>query len=124
MHNYKFLPYDKNLISVARDLRKKPTEAELKFWSEVLKNKKFESFKFTCQKPIDFFIVDFYCSKLALVIEIDGEVHQYQQARDRERDNILKEKYNLKVLRYSNKEVLENTDLVLKDLLKYVTETP
>ena len=93
MKIYKFLPYDKNLVSKARELRKSETEAERKFWFEVLKNKKLSDFKFTRQKPIGDFIVDFYCARLKLAIEIDGEIHKFQKERDAERDNILKTKY-------------------------------
>lgn len=122
MKNYKFIPYDKNLVSRARELRKEPTEAEKLFWNEVLRDKKLSGFKFTRQKPIDCFIVDFYCASLGLAIEVDGEVHAFQQTRDRERDNLLKQKFGLKVIRYKNKEVLYDIKKVIKDLTKIIKE--
>lgn len=118
MKIYKFLPYNRNLISRARELRQSETEAEKKFWLEILKNKKLSNFKFTRQKPIENFIVDFYCAKLKLIIEIDGEIHKFQKVRDDERDNILKEKFGLRIIRYKNEDVLNNTEKILDDLVK------
>ena len=123
MQKHKFLiipyiPYDKNLVSCARELRKETTEAEDLFWNKVLKDKKLINFKFTRQKPLDHFIVDFYCAKLHLAIEIDGEIHNFQKARDKERDNILKQKYGLKIIRYTNKEILDNPEKIIRDLVK------
>lgn len=60
MQNYKFLPYNKNLVSVARELRKNQTEAEIKFGSFIKSSNLFKNYKFTSQKPLNF-IVDFYC---------------------------------------------------------------
>ena len=119
-YNIPFIPYDKNLVSRARELRKETTKAEKLFWDEILKSKKFVNFKFTRQKPLDHFIVDFYCAKLSLVIEIDGEIHDFQKIRDRERDNILKQKFGLQIIRYTNKEVLTNTEKVIDDLTKKI----
>ncbi|MFA6274156.1 MAG: DUF559 domain-containing protein [Candidatus Paceibacterota bacterium] len=124
MKTYKFLPYDKNLVSRARELRKSETKAEKKFWLEILKDKKLAHFKFTRQKPIDNFIVDFYCAKLKLAVEIDGEVHKFQKIRDDERDNILKEKFELKIIRYKNQDVLNNTKEVLDDLMEKLKIQP
>lgn len=118
MKIYKFLPYNRNLVSRARELRQSETEAEKKFWLEILKNKKLSNFKFTRQKPIENFIVDFYCAKLKLIIEIDGEIHKFQKVRDGERDNILKEKFGLRIIRYKNEDVLNNTEKILDDLVK------
>ncbi|MCX6757463.1 MAG: DUF559 domain-containing protein [Candidatus Nomurabacteria bacterium] len=120
MQKYKFLPYNKELILRAKELRKKQTEAEIKFWNKILKSEKLKNFKFTTQKPIDNFIVDFYCSSLKLIIEIDGDIHKFQKARDKERDNILKQKFGLKILRYTNDEILNNSEFVLEDLVKRI----
>ncbi len=120
MQNYKFLPYNKNLVSRARELRNNQTPAEIKFWFEILKDKRINKFKFTSQKPLDYFIADFYCSSLRLVIEIDGEIHKGQKIRDLERDEILKQKFGLKILRYTNEEVLGSSSLVLEDLIRNI----
>jgi very-short-patch-repair endonuclease len=118
--NIPYIPYDKNLVYRAKELRKEETEAEKVFWRNILKHKKLENFKFTRQKPIDCFIVDFFCSSLGVVIEIDGGVHDFQKNRDFERDRMLKQKFGLEIIRYSNKEVLENTESVLEDFIKRI----
>ncbi|KKR41866.1 hypothetical protein A2356_03750 [Candidatus Nomurabacteria bacterium RIFOXYB1_FULL_39_16] len=119
-YNIPFIPYDKNLVSRARELRKETTKAEKLFWDEILKSKKFVNFKFTRQKPLDHFIVDFYCAKLCFAVEIDGEIHDFQKIRDKERDSLLKQKFGLQIIRYTNKEVLTNTEKVIDDLTKKI----
>ncbi len=119
-HIIPYIPYDKDLVSRARELIKEETEAEKLFWNKVLKSKTFQNLKFTRQKPLDHFIVDFYCSSIGLAVEIDGEIHDFQKNRDKERDNILIEKYGLQILRYTNKEVLTNTEKIMEDLARII----
>ena len=114
---YKFVPYDPKLVEQARKFRKSETIAEKKFWFEILKDKKLSGFKFTRQKPIGNFVVDFYCAKFKFGIEIDGPIHKFIQARDRERDNLLKQKFGLMVIRYRNEDVLKNPGKIIDDLL-------
>jgi very-short-patch-repair endonuclease len=110
-----FLPYDPKLTTLARANRKNPTPAEKKIWSEVLRHNQFAAHKFLRQKPIDRFIVDFYCSKLRWVIEIDGDSHAEDPAYDIERTLTLQQ-YGLTVIRYSNHEVMSNISGVYDDL--------
>ena len=100
------LPYNPKLVQRARELRKNMTKAERKLWYEYLRNFPLRVHR---QRPIDHFIVDFYCPKLKLVIEIDGESHNSKQAQiyDAERTRRL-EGYGLKVIRFTNEEVLTN----------------
>ncbi|NEO00489.1 MAG: endonuclease domain-containing protein [Moorea sp. SIO3I7] len=104
------LPYNSNLVSRAKELRKTMTPAEKKLWSDYLKNFQFRVLR---QRPIGNFIVDFYCAALKLVIEVDGESHYTEagQAYDQERSQIL-EGYGLKVIRFTNDEVLHNFEAV------------
>ena len=122
MKLYKFIPYDKNLVSKARELRKSETEAEKIFWSKILKNEKLIKFKFTRQKPIGNFIVDFFCARLKLAIEIDGEIHKFQKVRDDERDNILKQKFGVRIIRYKNEKIIKNTEFILNDLVEQINK--
>lgn len=110
-----FLPYNKNLTARARENRNNPTKAESKIWNEVLRMKQFANYKFLRQKPIDNYIVDFYCSELLLVIEIDGDSHAESVEYDAERTKIL-ESLGLTVFRYSNDAVLGNIQGVCDDL--------
>ena len=77
--------------------------------------RQFASYKFLRQKPIDNYIVDFYCAELLLVIEIDGDSHAASVEYDAERTKIL-ESLGLAVVRYTNDEVLSNIQGVYDDL--------
>ncbi|MEB3293359.1 MAG: endonuclease domain-containing protein [Synechococcales bacterium] len=105
-----FLAYDRNLVYRAKELRKHPTPAERKLWEQYLRSFPYRVLR---QRPIDHFIVDFYCAALRLVIEVDGEVHdsEQSQAYDEERSKIL-QSYGLIVLRVKNVEVMEEFDRV------------
>ena len=100
------LPYNPKLIEKAKELRKNMTSAEKKLWNNYLRTLKI---RFLRQRPIDNFIVDFYCAKLNLVIEIDGESHFTNEAKiyDAQRTLIL-ESYGLQVIRFTNEDVLKN----------------
>jgi len=100
----KYLPYNLALKERARDLRKNMTLAEKKLWKDFLKNHKY---KFTRQKPINNYIVDFYCSGLGLVIEVDGTTHLDKKdiLYDKKRTADLA-KYGLKILRFWNNDIL------------------
>jgi len=113
----RFLPYNKKLVDRAKELRKNMTQAEKKLWHDYLKN--FDD-RVWRQRPIDHFIVDFYCPKRYLVIEVDGDSHftEEGQASDIERTQIL-EAYGLKVLRFTNDEVLNNFEAVCEAIGKF-----
>ena len=92
------------------------TEAELVLW-EVLKGKKLKGRKFRRQFSIGYYIADFYCPSERLVIELDGQHHYTPEGkkRDLERDENLEE-LNIKVLRFKNKEVMNNLTAVLRQI--------
>ncbi|TRT97231.1 endonuclease domain-containing protein [Microcystis aeruginosa] len=108
------LPYNTALVARAKELRKNMTLAEKKLWYSYLKNFKFKVLR---QRPIDHFIVDFYCPSLKLVIEIDGDTHFTDEGKayDKERTARL-ESYELKVIRFTNSQVLRNFEAVCEQL--------
>jgi very-short-patch-repair endonuclease len=108
------LPYNQKLVARAKELRKNMTPAEKKLWNEYLKNFKFRILR---QRPIDNFIVDFYCPSLKLVIEVDGDSHFTSEGKDYdlERTDILKG-HGLKIVRFTNSEVLNNFESVCQIL--------
>jgi very-short-patch-repair endonuclease len=110
--------YNLDLKNFARENRKNPTMAETKIWSEILSNNKL-GYRFLRQKPVDNFIVDFYCSKLLLAIEIDGDSHYQDNIYDSERTRKLNE-YGIKVIRYINNEILNNLDEVYQNILAQI----
>ncbi len=109
-----YLPYNPKLVERAKALRKNMTQAEKKLWNSYLKNFNFRVLR---QRPIDNFIVDFYCAELKLVIEVDGDSHFTFEGKDydRARTAIL-EGYGLKVIRFTNYEVLQNLAGVSKKI--------
>ena len=110
------LPYNKKHKERSRDLRNNMTAAERALWSRV-RRKQILGLQFYRQKPIHQYIVDFYCPKANLVIEVDGGQHwQPDRAEaDRERDAVLGQ-LNLKVLRFSNLEILRQLDSVVEQI--------
>lgn len=110
------LAYNPKLIPRAKELRKNMTSAEVFFWKEILKSKEFSGVRFLRQRVIDNYIVDFYCAKQKLVIEIDGEIHEQQKEYDEARTKALK-MHGLEVLRYKNCDVFNNTEKVKRHLM-------
>jgi len=117
-----FLPYNNNLTALSRQNRSNPTPAESKIWREILRMRQFAHYKFLRQKPLGGYIVDFYCSELRLVIEIDGDSHAEQVAYDEERTRFLNA-LGLQVVRYTNDEVLHNLEGVYDDLSRLLKTT-
>jgi len=107
-------PYDKKLKQFSRTLRANMTDAEQHLWQRLC-NKQLCAVQFYRQKPLLSFIVDFYCPKAKLVIELDGGQHFEPEhlARDKERDTQLAA-IGLKVLRFDDRQVLMETDAVLE----------
>ena len=115
-----YVPYNKTLTEKARKNRKNPTPAEQKLWHEVLQRKRLDNLKFTRQKPLDEYIVDFYCAELMLAIEIDGDTHAGQKQYDEDRTKNLN-KFGVEIIRYTNAEVLNNLEGVYQDLHKRIS---
>jgi very-short-patch-repair endonuclease/DNA modification methylase len=118
-NNIHRLPYNKNLTERARELRKNMTPAEKNIWYKVLANKQFEDLRWLRQRPIDNFIVDFYCAELKLAVEIDGDSHTEQVEYDATRTTVL-EGHGLTVIRFTNDDVLHNIDGVYSTLSQVI----
>ncbi len=113
------LHYNGKLISRARQLRKEATPQENRLWYEFLRT---YPVRFQRQKVIDRYIVDFYCHKAKLVIEIDGSQHfsETGAADDRERDAVLAS-MELLVLRFSNTEINRDFSAVCEKIDRVVS---
>jgi very-short-patch-repair endonuclease len=113
----------KDIVLIARKLRKNQTETESILWNR-LKNRKFLNIKFLRQHPISFqiedsrrfFIADFYCYEKKLVIELDGEIHKKQKELDQFRDLIL-DALGIKVIRVNNIMIMDNIEYFLSEVL-------
>jgi very-short-patch-repair endonuclease len=105
--------YNKALKQFSRTLRSNMTDAEHHLWFR-LRNKQLGGVQFYRQKPLLSFIVDFYCPRAKLVIELDGAQHFETEHRikDAIRDNEL-EKLGIKVLRFDDRQALKETEAVM-----------
>ncbi|MCF7834789.1 endonuclease domain-containing protein [Candidatus Gracilibacteria bacterium] len=108
--------YNPNLKSFSKINRnqKNMTKYEGILWNIILKQNK-TGYRFLRQKIIDNYILDFYCGKLKLAIEIDGDSHNYSIDYDKKRNNNLK-KLGIKTIRYTNTELNRNLEGVLADI--------
>lgn len=104
-------------IGQAQRLRKKSTEAEKKLWAR-LRDRGAADLKFRRQHPIGSRVVDFFCAESKLAVELDGSGHTYHrnQTADLDRELDLYGK-GVRVLRFPNDEVLENTDGVVNAII-------
>ena len=95
----------------ARRMRKEPTPAECVLW-EALRGKKLDGLNFRRQQPIDGFIVDFYCDRAGVFVEVDGGIHKTQREADEDREQVIRRR-ELRVVRCTNEEVLHSLPVVL-----------
>ncbi len=120
----KIIPYNPILKERARELRKNMTPGEVTLWKH-LKGKQMCGYDFDRQRPIDQFIVDFYCKKLMLAIEIDGSSHDSPEAqqRDAERQRRL-ESLGVRFLRFREEEVCGEVEGVLRVIEEWIKTHP
>ncbi|MDP3112912.1 MAG: DNA methyltransferase [Thermodesulfovibrionales bacterium] len=115
------------LFENAGSLRKAQTEAEEKLW-QALRNKKINNCKFRRQHPIGQFIADFYCHEAGLIIEVDGGYHNKadQKTYDEARTQVIND-FGVKVIRFTNEEILSNLTEVVKkvsEVLQLLSPSP
>lgn len=118
----KYLPYNKALKQNSRDLRNHSTLGEILLWQK-LKARSFMGYQFNRQKPLDNYIVDFYCQALRLVIEIDGAYHRNEEVHkaDLSREQVLNG-LGLTIIRFEEMQVRTAMSDVLSRLEKYILE--
>ncbi len=110
----------KETIEYARELRANETVAEAEMWKYLRDS--LAGVKFRRQHPLDRFIVDFYCVKLNLAIEIDGSIHDSDEAkqRDESRSAHLVQQFDLTIVRFSNDEVFNDIGNVTKQIAEVI----
>ena len=108
------------IFANAQKLREDATEAEEFLWLALRENQ-LEGYKFRRQHPLGIYIADFYCHKLKLVIEIDGGYHKAKEQIifDEERTTAI-EFQGVRLIRFTNEELLLNLDEVLKKIKVFV----
>ena len=112
----RYVPYRASLKPRARSLRADPTPAERKLWYEFLSEL---PEKFTRQKPLDRYIADFYCSRHALAIELDGDSHYTEKGQDYDNERAATLKLQgIRIIRFTNADVMQNFDAVCTTILR------
>ena len=107
----------KEKLQRAKELRRDMTAAEKILWQELRANKL--GVHFRRQQVIAGFIVDFYCHKVSLVIEVDGDIHDLQREEDAKREQALSE-LGLRVIRFRNDEVARDLSGVVEKIKQFV----
>lgn len=115
-----FLKYKAYLKTYAQKNRRIPTKSEWLVWNCILKWDK-QGYRFLRQKPIAWYILDFYCAKLKLCIEIDGESHEWNGIYDKKRDRLLQSLW-IQTMRYSDYDVEHNLEAVARDIETLMSE--
>ena len=110
------LHYNKNLKLYSRELRKNMTDAEKLLWYKI-RGRQLKGYQFYRQKIIGNYIVDFYCPKAKLAIELDGGQHYSDEGKekDRMRDKNIAD-FGIEVLRFSDREIFESLNSVLEKI--------
>jgi len=114
------LPYNGNLKQYSRQLRENMTDAERNLWAKI-RMKQLKGYQFYRQKPIGDYIVDFFCPRAKLVIEVDGSQHFAGEMTedDRIRDEYLSS-LGLRVLRFTNIDVLTHIEEVVESIIENI----
>jgi very-short-patch-repair endonuclease len=114
----KIIPYNPILKERARELRNNSTLSEILLWRE-LKGKQMMGYDFDRQRPIDNYIVDFYCKDLMIAIEIDGESHYGNEEKDSIRQEKL-ENLGVHFLRFDDLDVKYKMNDVVKTITEWI----
>jgi len=114
------IPYNPKLKNLARDLRKNSTFSEVLLWNQ-LKSRQIRGYRFLRQKPIDDFIVDFFCPDLMLAIEIDGQSHDQRLPEDIARQKRI-ESLGIVFLRFLDIDVKINMEGVIERIRTFIEE--
>jgi len=104
------------IIKRAKELRSRMTIAEHLMWNK-LRNRQCGGYKFRRQHPIERFIADFYCHEVRVVVELDGAIHNSIESREYDVNRTAEfEKWEITVIRFSNEQVCDNIENVLKTI--------
>ena len=118
----KIIPYNPKLKEFAKQLRNNSTKAEIILWQK-LKRDQMYGYDFHRQKPIDNYILDFFCYELMLGIEVDGYSHEFLEVyeKDQVKENRMNE-LGITVLRFSDYQVLKDTENVIRAIEFFIEE--
>ncbi len=119
-NRHMFYGADSVTLRFAAILRKNMTSSELILWKR-LKDRRIFNSKFRRQHPINHFIVDFYSHEYKLAIEVDGEIHENEAKIEYDLNRTYEiEKFGIKVLRFTNDQVISDTEWVISKIHKVI----
>ena len=118
----KIIPYNPKLKEFAKQLRNNSTKAEIILWQK-LKRDQMYGYDFHRQKPIDNYILDFFCYELMLGIEVDGYSHEFLEVyqKDQQKEKVMNS-FGIHILRFSDHQVLKDTENVIRAIEEYILE--
>ena len=122
MKRRKIIPYNPKLKELARQLRNNSTKAEVFLWQKI-KRRQYYGYDFHRQKPIDNYILDFFCNELMLGIEIDGYSHEVVEVY--KKDVVKEEKIKslgISLLRFTDNQIFNDMDNVLRAIEAFILE--
>ncbi len=120
--NSKWIWYHPDLIDCARELRKNSTKAEHLLWKR-LKGRQLMGYRFHRQKPLLYYIVNFYCPELKLAIEVEGSIHEREDVAYRDTIRIQElGDYGIKILQFSNYEVFTDIKKVIWEVEDWIEQ--
>jgi very-short-patch-repair endonuclease len=122
MKHKTIIPYDPKLKDLAKQLRENSTLSEVLLWN-YLKGKQMLGYDFDWQKPIDNYIVDFFCNELKIAIEIDGDTHNYKIDKDELMQKKL-EGLGVRFLRFTDEDVKKNIERVVMAIEEWIRRNP
>ena len=104
----------------ARELRHRETEAEQKLWG-LLRNRQLKGKKFRRQHAIAKYVVDFYCNECKLAIELDGNFHTTEEAKEYDKSRtVLLNELGITIIRFWNEEVIKDSEKVILKISEYL----
>jgi len=122
MNKRRIIPYNPKLKELARNLRNNSTKSEIILWLK-LKNKQMYGYDFHRQKPIDNYILDFFCNELMLGIEVDGYSHELLKVFNKDiKKTAEMKKHGITILRFSDYQVLHDMENVLRAIEYFIFE--
>lgn len=122
MKRRKIIPYNSKLKELASQLRNNSTKAEVFLWQKI-KGKQYHGYDFHRQKPIDNYILDFFCNELMLGIEIDGYSHDIVEVYNKDLIKEAKMKsLGISLLRFTDNQVFNDMDNVLRAIEAFILE--
>jgi len=118
----KIIPYNPKLKQIARNLRNHSTKSEIILW-HYLKGKQRNGFDFHRQKPIDNYIVDFFCHELMLAIELDGSSHWNEAIINKDAKKTIRlNDLGIQILRFEDEMVFDDIDFVIQKIDEYIED--